>query len=134
MNTKAFRAAVFGEIAAWGLSSFPTLPLIYENGPVPDEDKIGPVWLDIEVRWYGAQALTIGEVVAGRYSGAISAAVYYRDNQGSGLPDDIVDSLTDLLKTRRIGSSIISFPQRTVPTHLRGWYKTGLLFPFTLDR
>lgn len=134
MNTKDFRAAIFGEIQTWGAASFPTMPIIYENGPVPDEDKIGPVWLDVEIRWYGSKPLTIGEVVKGRYSGAVSTCVYYRDAMGTGQVDDIVDSLETLLQMRRIGTSIVRFPERTVPTHLLGWYKAGLLFPFTLDR
>ena len=133
-TTKDFRAAVFGEFQAWGAANFPTLPIIYENGPVPDEDKIGTVWLDLEIRWYGAQALTVGEVIAGRHSGAISANVFYREAEGTGTPDDIIDSLETTFRTRRLGGAIVKFPQRTVPTNLKGWYKTGLLFPFTLDR
>lgn len=134
MNTKEFRAAIFGAIETWGAASFPTLPVIYENGPVPDEDKIGPVWLDMEIRWYGAQPMSVGNVVTGRHSGVISANVFSRDATGTGVSDDIIDSLETLLKTRRFGSAIVKFPQRTVATNLKGWYKSGLLFPFTLDR
>lgn len=135
MNTKQFRAAVFGEIETWGAANFPTIPIIYENGPVPDEDKIGLIWIDTEVRWYGGQNLGLGALPnVGRYTGTISTQVYYRAAQGTGLVDDVIDSLETLLRSRRIGTSIVQFPQRTVPTHLRGWYKSGLLFPFTLDR
>lgn len=135
MNTKEFRAAVFGELQTWGAANFPTLPIIYENGPVPDEDKIGSIWLDCEVRWYGSTGLSLGSLpFTGRYTGTISTQVYYRSAQGTGAVDDIIDSLETLLKTRRIGTSIVQFPQRTVSTNLRGWYKAGLLFPFTLDR
>lgn len=133
-TTKQFRAAVFGEIQTWAAANFPTLPIIYENGPVPDEDKIGPIWLDVEVRWYGARPLALGEGGSGRHSGAISANVFYREASGTGLADDVIDSLELTFRTRRIGSAIVNFPQRTVPTNLKGWYKTGLLFPFTLDR
>ena len=45
MTSEEFRAAVFAEIRNWAAASFPTLPVVYENGPVPDEDKIGPIWL-----------------------------------------------------------------------------------------
>ncbi len=134
MNTKQFRTAVFGEIEAWAASNQPTLPVIYENGPVPDQDKIGPIWLDVSVRWYGAQSLSLGEVVRGRYTGAISLQVFYREASGTAQVDEIVDDLQDYLSNRRIGSSIIEFGERTVPTHLNGWYKSGLFFPFSLDR
>jgi hypothetical protein len=133
MNTKEFRAAVNAEILSWGAASFPTLPLVFENGPLHDRDKIGPIFLDCEVRWYGGKPLSIGGGASGRYSGALSMQLYHRATLGTADPDDILDSLTDYMKVRRIGASIISFPQRTIPTHLLGWYKVGLLFPFTLD-
>lgn len=133
MSTKAFRAAIVGEIQAWAAAHYPTLPVIHENGPVPDEDKIGPVWLDVEIRWYGAQQLTMGQITSGRNSGAISMNVFYRESAGTGLVDDILDSLKLALPPRRVGGGIVKFPQRTIPTPLKGWYKSGLIFPFTLD-
>jgi hypothetical protein len=133
MSTKDFRAAVTGAIRDWGAASFPSMPIIYENGPIPDEDKIGPIWLDIEIRWYGARPLAMGQVTSGRDSGVISAQVYYRDASGTGLTDDVVDSLRALMKNQRLGGAVVSFPQRTTPSNLKGWYKTGLFFPFTLD-
>lgn len=134
MDTKDFRAAVFSEIETWALANFPAVPFIFENGPVPDEDKIGPTWVDVSIRWYGSQPMGIGEVVTGRHSGVVSLQVYHRQGLGSGLPDDIIDGVEPLLKTRRIGTAILYFPQRNVPTDIKGWYKAGCFFPFTLDR
>jgi hypothetical protein len=134
MSTKTFRAAVVTQVMAWAAANFPTLPIIHENGPVPDEDKIGQVWLDLEIRWYGAKDLGIGQTTSGRHSGAISANVYYREGAGTGEVDDIIDSLKSSLKLQRVGGGIVRFPQRTVPSpQLKGWYRSGLLFPFTLD-
>lgn len=135
MSTKPFRAAVNGALATWGAASFPTLPIIYENGPVPDQDTIGPVWLDTEIRWYDAQHLGLGSLpFTGRHSGVISAQLYYRSAGGTGQVDDIIDSLSNYLKSQRLGGGLIRYPQRTVPVpEARGWYKSGLFFPFTLD-
>jgi hypothetical protein len=133
MSTKAFRAAIVTELQAWAAANFPSLPLIYENGPVPDEDKIGPIWMDVEVRWYAAIPKALGEGGDARHSGAISVNVFYREASGTGAVDDVIDSLKATLKTRRVGGGVVKFPQRTVPTYLKGWYKSGLLFPFTLD-
>ena len=133
MTTEEFRAAVFGLLQTWSAANYPAIPLIYENGPVPDEDKIGPIWIDVELRWYGAHNLSIGNPAHGRHSGAISVNVFYRDSAGTGLPGAVIDSLLALLTTQRLSSAMISFPQRTVPTNLKGWYKTGALAPFTLD-
>lgn len=134
MSTKQYRAGVNQHIKDWAAAAFPTLPVIYENGPVPDEDKIGRIWLDLEIRWYGSQQLAFSDgVPKKRHSGAISANVFYREAAGTGLVDDIVDSLSNSLQCRRLAGGLIMSPQRTVPTHLKGWYKSGLLFPFTLD-
>ena len=134
MNTKEFRSAVFGEIEQWGKDNFPNLPIVYENGPVPDEDKIGPLWLDVSVRWYGSQQMTVGEVVTGRYTGVIAVLAFYREGQGTATVDDVLDSLEQNLRTRRFGSATIQFPEHYTPTRLAGWYKAGLMFPFRLDR
>jgi hypothetical protein len=134
MNTKEFRAALFADIVAWGAAAFPAMPLIFENGPVPDENSIGQIWLDCEVRWYGAKNVSMGVTPRGRHSGAVSTQVFYRQAAGTGQADDVVDSLETLLKNKRLGAGQLQFPQRTAPTHLKGWYKTGLLTPFYLDR
>ena len=133
MSTKNFRAGVFGAIQTWSAANYPAIPVVYENGPVPDEDKIGPIFLDVEIRWYGAQQLSLSDVTTGRHSGAIRVNVFYREASGTGLSDDVVDSISLALRTRRIGGGLVRFPQRTEPTPQLGWYKTGLLFPFTLD-
>jgi Bacteriophage related domain of unknown function len=133
MNTKEFRAAVFGAIQTWGNANFPSLPIVYENGPVPDEDKIGPIWADVSVRWYGSTSLTVGEVVKGRHQGVISVLVFSREGQGTAQPDEILDSLSSALASVRLGSSTIRFPEHYTPTNHMGWYKVGLMFPFQLD-
>lgn len=131
MNTEQFRSAVNAKLVAWANANFPTMPVIFENGPVPDEDKIGTIWLDVEVRWYGAHATTFGG--SGRHTGAISANVFYRDASGTSASDKVIDSFETEFKSQRIGSAVLAFPQRTVPTNLKGWYKTGALLPFYLD-
>lgn len=132
-NSKDFRAAIFGAIQNWGAASFPSLPIIYENGPTPDEDKIGPMWLDCEIRWYSARWLGVGNLSAGRHTGAVALNLYCKDATGTGNADDIIVSLTQLLRGTRWGSATLSYPQRVVSTHLLGWYRSGVLIPFTLD-
>ena len=133
MSTRAFRSGVVSEVVKWAASEFPELPIIYENGPVPDEDKIGPIWLDISIRWYGAQTKNVGEFAAGRHTGVVSAQVFAREGSGTAKVDDILDSLTRFLATKRIGSGIVMFPEHNTPNTARGWYKSGLMFPFWLD-
>ena len=133
MSTETFRSAVNAELVAWQAAGFPTLPLIFENGPAPDEDKIGRIWLDAEIRWYGGMIVSVGSKPLTRDTGALSFMCYYKDGEGTKQSDQIVDSLADRFEARRLGGAFLKAKQRTVPTHLRGWYKTGILVPFTLD-
>lgn len=132
MTSKEFRAAVFSEIQTWAAANYPTLPVLYENGPTPDEDKIGPMWLDVELRWYGGSVASVGTTPRMRQTGAISAMCFYRTGEGTEEPDGIIDSLGAYLQVRRLGAGILEAPQKTVPTHLRSWFKTGMFLPFTL--
>ena len=132
MTPKEFRAAVNTEINAWSLANFPTIPVVYENGPVPDEGTIGPIWLDVEVRWYGAHNATLGEVPRVRHSGAVSVVCFHRNGEGTDQPDTLIDSVSTFLQNRRLSAGVLEAAQRTVPTNLRGWYKTGTLIPFLL--
>lgn len=132
MTSKEFRSAVFAEIAAWGAANFSTMPIIYENGPVPDEAVIGPIWLDVEIRWYGGSIAAMGVTPRTRDTGSVALMCHYRAAEGTGLSDDVIDSLSDLLKPKRIGSAVLSARQRTVPNEFQGWYTTGIMVPFTL--
>lgn len=133
MTSKEFRAAVFGEVQTWAAANYPTIPIIYENGPTPDEGSIGPIWLDVELRWYGGSPASIGPNARMRSTGALSVMCFYRAGEGTGQPDDLIDSLSEFLQARRLGAGILEAPQRTVPTNLRGWFKTGMFLPFTLN-
>lgn len=133
MTTTEFCGVVTARILAWQAANYPALPVITENGPVPDENTIGPVFLDLELRWYGGQNITMGSSPLGRHTGAVSANVFYRAYEGTAQPGAIVDSLITLLKNVNLGAGQLQFPQRTVPTMLKGWHKSGLLVPFYLN-
>lgn len=133
MTTQAFTNAVFAAIDAVMTTEFPGVPVMYENGPEIDEAAAGDVFVDVEVRWYGASVASVGLNPLGRHTGAISAQVYYKQAEGTAAVGSIVDRLIAELKSKRIGGGITKMPQRSVPTHLEGWYKSGIFVPFHLD-
>ena len=133
MSTESFRSALVANLLQWRDANFASLPLLTENGPVPDEASLGPVWLDLELRWYGASLVSIESRPVGRHKGAISLCVYYRLGEGTRLSDQIMDSLNERLRHQRLGGAVLLFGQRSVPTEYKGWYKTALFFPFQLD-
>lgn len=132
MTPKEFRAAVFAEVQAWAAANAPTVPVLYENGPTPDEDAIGSIWLDIELRFYSGSIASVGTNPRMRHTGALSIMCFYRAGEGTDAPDTLIDSISEYLQVRRLGAGILEAPQRTVPTDIRGWFKTGVFIPFTL--
>lgn len=132
MTTKDFRGAVWAALETWGAANFPTMPIIYENGPAPDEVSIGPIWLDAEIRWYSGSIASVGVNPRTRDTGSIALMVHYKESEGTSLSDDVIDSLAVLFKPQRLGGGKLGAKQRTVPNPFKGWYTTGILIGFTL--
>lgn len=133
MSTQNFVNAVFGDLATLMAAEFPTTPVLYENGPEVDEASVGDMFLDAEVRWYGANLVTMELNPTGRHTGAISLQVFYKQAGGTAEAGALVDRLIAEFKSKRIGGGITKMPQRSVPTNLKGWYKSGVFVPFHLD-
>lgn len=134
MNAEeTFYAAVAAAVQQWRETNFPAMDVIYENGPVPDEPKISSPWVELEVQWYAAQSLAVGEGSTGRAHGAVSVKVYTREGTGTASCDAVLASLREVLKPGRLGGAVIKYPHRYSPHTAAGWYKVGLLAPFWLD-
>lgn len=134
MSTQDFTNAVFGQLASVMTAEFPHITVLYENGPEVDEASVGDMFLDAEVRWYGASLITMELNPRGRHTGAISLQVFYKQTEGTAAVGALVDRLITEFKSKRIGGGITQMPQRSVPTHLKGWYKSGLFVPFHFDQ
>ena len=134
MSTQNFINSVFGTLADLMAAEFPTVTVLYENGPEVDEASVGDMFVDAEVRWYGADLITMELNPLGRHSGAISLQVFYKQAEGTAAVGALVDRLITEFKSKRIGGGLTKMPQRSVPTHLKGWYKSGIFVPFHLDQ
>lgn len=132
MNTEQFESLVLAEIQSIMGTDYPTVPINWENGPALDKDRVGPVWLDVEFRWYAGSFAGMGLNPTDRHSGAISLGVYTRQHEGTSTATAIVDTLGTRLKARRIGEGVLYAPQRLTSPTLLGWHRRGLLVPFTL--
>lgn len=142
MNVQQFRGAVNALIDAWRADYEDTehgiargsLPVFYENGPQPANPAGLRVWLDVTLRFYGSHSASVGGQ-DGRYTGAISIAVYTHGGDGSLLSDRILGSLTRLLRTRKVGRGArTQYPARMIPPPFAqlGWHRSGLLISFVL--
>lgn len=133
MDSTDFRAAVTAEVGAWAAANFPSMDVCYENGPAPDQDKISSPWVDMEIRWFDTTTLGVGEGRSAREHGVISLAVYARAGTGTAQTEAVMRSLKQTFRLRRVGSALLLAPRQYTPTVIAGWYKVGLMVPFTLD-
>lgn len=139
MTPQDFRGAVNTLVADWAAAyadpalAANTVPVFYENGPEPDPNTLR-FWVEVELRFYGSSLSSVG-AGGGRYTGAISTAVYVKEGEGTMLPDTLLGEMTALLRHRRIGTAYTKYPSRTIPPSpaLFGWYRSGLLTPFVLE-
>lgn len=132
-STKDFRGSVMQELLTWSQAQFPDVPVAWENGPTLDEDNVGPLWIDISLRWSGSEQMPVGNPFVGRVTGTLSVQVFTRQGAGTSKSDDIIDSLSRFMAQRRIGAGVVLFPVRSTPVTALGWYKSGLVFPFWVD-
>jgi hypothetical protein len=133
MNIAQFRSAVQTALQAWQLANYPTTDIVYENGPCPAQDVISSPWVDVDIRWYSAHQMTLGDPVKGRSRGVVAITIYSRSGSGTFVSDAMLDSLREALTRLPLAGAELSFPQPYTPTDMLGWYKTGLMFPFRLD-
>lgn len=133
MSMTAFQAAIFQAVQDWMAAEHPAVPVVYENGPVPDEASIGPIWLDVDIRWHDASNITVGHSPRGRDWGAIGTFVMTKESDGTAQANEILAGMRSLLGNKRLSAARTEFPKRTTAPKLRGWWRTGLLTPFHLD-
>jgi hypothetical protein len=133
MSTTAFRSAVFSAIADHMAANHADIHMAWENGPEVDEASVHTGIAEVELRFYGASLTEVGPGSSNRHSGAIAVWVYVRQSAGLAVSDAICDGLESLLRRKRIGAGLTKAPQRTVPSPNKGWYRTGITVPFTLD-
>lgn len=141
MKTQDFRSSVNAAVEAWrtgyDMSQLPNGPLqvFYENGPQPDESSLH-YWLDVELRFYGAQVAEIGKGGGGRTNGVIALSLYWKLGEGTAYADALLDSLHTALRHRRLDArSFTLHGERMTPQlpSYYGWYRPGYMIPFTLD-
>jgi len=132
MSTEAFERAATQEVLDWLAIHCPGVPLVVENGPIPDRNGLQE-FVDLQFRYYGAVDITVGTRPIVRDTGVISLRHYAREQTGTGRTRQVVEGLREHLRARRLGGAAIFAPQRTTGAPAKGWYSSGLLAPFKLD-
>jgi hypothetical protein len=134
MNTQQFRSWVETQVDTWHQSNFSTVPVFYENGALPDKDKVGPQWLDVSVSFIDGGEVTVGSRPRGRDEGSIKLMVYTKLGEGTQTSDALLDSLREYLRTNnRYQEAKLGFPRRHSAPAALGWHKAGLIIPFKSD-
>lgn len=133
MSIDAFETALISRVAQWHQANYPALDLVVENGPIPELDKITDVWIDLSVRPYNGTLLGVGQESIGRETGVLSIRVFTREGEGTATAREVLQSLKGELTRFRTGGGWLGYPKPYLPTTELGWYKRGLMFPYTVD-
>lgn len=134
MTEEQLRAWLQGLVDTWHQSNFTSTPVFYENADMPDESKVGNVWIDVTVRFTGGADVTLGTDPLGRDYGVLAVMVYTREGETTATADQIIGSLRGYLRAhRRTTGAFLKFPVRTSTPPMLGWHKAGLMAPFTCD-
>lgn len=133
MSIDAFESTLLARVSQWHQENYPQLDLCVENGPVPEIDKITDVWIDVSVRPYNGTLLGLGQGAQGRETGVLSIRVFTREGEGTSLAREVIQSLRQDLTRFRASGGWLGYPKPYLPTTKLGWYKRGLMFPYSVD-
>lgn len=134
MDFTQFRGWVQGHVDAWHTSNYPDLPVFYEGAELPDQDNIGPRWLDVCVKYMDGEEVTVGNRPRVRDVGTVKLMLYTRQGEGTQLSDQILSSLREYFRTNnRAGNAKLGGPRPHSAPAALGWLKAGLLIPFKSD-
>jgi hypothetical protein len=135
MSIETFRGAVQAAIEQWQQDNYPNLPVQWDNSAPLDQSAVGTMWLDVRVRPDGGGNVGIGDRARalGRDRGTINTHLYVKVGEGTATADQIIESLRELLRNRRLGGGTLEFPVFSSLPDLLGWRQWGLRTPFRLD-
>lgn len=133
MTIETFRGAVQSAVTTWMSANYPSVPLQLENADALDQDAVGVMWLDVEIKFFGGGNVTMGGRPRGRDHGTVNTNLYVKEGEGTLASDAIVEGLRELLRNRSIGGGVLSFPAYGAPPAALGWRQYGLKTPFRID-
>lgn len=135
MNSAQLRTWLEGLVDTWHSASHPSVPIFYENAAMPDEKAAPAVWIDVEIRYAGADEVTVGARPRGRETGALWLRVFTRAGEGTQTASAILDTATEFFRTnRRNSDAFLRFPIHQPPLPAPGWHRSALLIPFVNDQ
>lgn len=132
MTGEAFRAMFQEAVSVFAAAQ--GVPAFYENGPCPNLDTVGDIWLDCEIEYHDAATMTMGERPRGRAMGLLKVRVMVREGAGTQRADQLLDALEELFRPQIMGTARLDFPARMKAVPALGWLKQGIVSPFSLDR
>jgi hypothetical protein len=115
--------------AAW-VTTFPSVPVFYENTTQVDMDKVGPTFLSVSVDFEDARRLDIDPDPHTESFGSMGMRLFVKEGAGVRGVLAMQDALNSIMKYRRMGDLTLEVPVPGRKIQKDGWVSYDLTAPF----
>jgi len=133
MNLVAMRDALVAHLDAGWNTTYPGIPVYYENTTSVDLDQVGPAFLRCIIRITSSQQVSVGELPLTRVRGRVDLRVFVKVEAGTRGTLAYMDYLTELFKYGSFSGVKTGAPEPTPGQSQGNWYTLGLSVPFWSD-
>jgi len=116
------------ELEQYFAANYSGTPVEYENAPLSDFSNLTE-WVRFITTSASASQMSFG-LVAYRYTGVIAAQIFIKPDIGSRRAYEISDLISNVFKSKVIGSYVFKVPEAIVVGESEGWYQVNLIIPF----
>lgn len=128
----AIRDAVVGYLNPLYVAAYPSIPIVYDNGPF-DWNNPPETFVEVELEFYGGEQVGMAASPRRRISGYLYVCVRTREGRGSREALQLIDWFSNTLKFARVGTVVFREPEPEPSDGPPGWYFLHVKVPFLSD-
>lgn len=134
MDFDDVRQTITGAINASWVAAYPTYLVVYENQQGPNMETQLLPFITVAIEYLSGEQMAMADSnPPSRYTGYVEISLFIRTDSGTKLRNDLLDYLTNLLKTKVIGNIVFKTPRPLKPRTGIGWVDNTLHVPFHFD-
>lgn len=128
----AIRDALVAFIDPLFKAAYPTIPVVYDNGPF-DWNSPPQTFVEVETKFYAGEQVNMSANPKRRLMGYVYVCVRTRRGIGTREATQIIDWFSETLKFARVGTVTLEAPEPDEPAETQAWYLQDLKVAFKSD-
>lgn len=109
---------------------YPSLPVFYENTVKVDTNKVGNLFVRIELEFVTRENITVTGQPETEARGLLYFCVYSKEGSGTRPTLALFDYFTNLMKYQTVGDIVLETPRPGKKEERNGWISQELVCPF----